>query len=219
MFAGGRELLAPGAGEIVMFRDFKLRSFVSITSFLFFLLMAVSGLLAYIKPEGSVASWQAWSVFGLGKGAWEELHTLSAFFFLAFSVAHIVLNWKALCQYFSEKRFLSLELLAGALLLLAVLGGSIWRIPPFSLLMNAGEILSVSWESRGLPPFEKAERLPLREFCSSPEIGLELGTAESRLRKAGIDGFESSDTLEEIAGKYNTTPAELYKVITGEGTP
>ena len=198
-----------------MFRSFKLRPFISISAFLFFVLMAASGLVAYIKPEGSVASWQAWSVLGLGKGAWEELHTLSAFFFLFFSVIHIILNWKALCQYLKERRFLSHELLTGVLVFFAVVGGSVWRIPPISLFMDAGEALSESWEARGLPPFERAERLTLLEFCASPEIGLDVALAEARLREAGIQEVDLTISLEEIARKNGTSPEEISRLIRG----
>ena len=59
-------------------------------------MMVLSGAAAYIKPEGSVASWQSWSLLWLDKDEWEALHTLTGIFFLILSVIHITLNWKML---------------------------------------------------------------------------------------------------------------------------
>ena len=202
-----------------MFRDFRLRSFVSISAFLFFLLMVISGAVAYIKPEGSIASWQFWSLLGLGKGEWEELHTLAGIFFLLLSVIHILLNWKVLCQYFKESSFRSRELILGILLLLFVAGSSIRGIPPLSLFMDAGEYLSDAWGREGSPPFSRAERKTLIEFCQSPEIAVPLAAAEERLEEAGVVVDDPSSTLEELASKNRVTPLELHLIISGEAKP
>lgn len=196
-----------------MLKQFKFRSFISISALLFFILMGISGVAAYIKPEGSVASWQAWTFLGLDKGEWEGLHTLAGIFFLCLSIAHIILNWKILCQYIEQRCFLNTELILGVLFLLFVTGSSILRIPPLSLLMDAGEQISDSWAITGSPPFDRAERETLLELCAKPEAGVTLATAMKRLEDAGIKSVEPSRTLEELAIDNDTSPAELWEVI------
>lgn len=194
-------------------KDFNLRSFVSLSAMLFFIMMALSGIAAYIKPEGSVASWQDWTFMGLGKGAWEELHTLSAAVFLVFSVIHIILNWQTLCLYLKRKSCLKRELLPALILLAAVTVSSLFQLPPLSLLMDAGEMVSDSWARRGAPPFEGAAEVSLRELSDSGVLKVPLGTALERLSKAGIGGVDPSMSLQQLAGEQGKSPAELYQVI------
>ena len=196
-----------------MQKTFNFRSFISINTFLFFIMMVLSGAAAYIKPEGSVASWHSWSFLGLDKGAWEELHTLTGIFFLVFSLIHIVLNWKMLCQYLKQRKFLSSELVMSFLFLFFVSGSSILQIPPLSLLMDAGDRLSDSWAHNGTPPFDRAERKTLQELCEHPGVGIALETALRRLGHSGITTANAASTLENLSGESGKSPAELYQII------
>ncbi len=196
-----------------MFKQFRIRSFISISAFLFFLVMVLSGTAAYIKPEGSVASWQSWSFVWLDKGEWEGLHTLTGIFFLILSFIHIVLNWKMLYQYLRQKSFFSCEMILGALFLLLVVGSSVLRLPPVFLLMDAGEHISDSWAQEGVAPFNRAERTTLHELCEHEGINLPLSLAMKRLEDAGIKSVDPSITLEALADKNGSSPAELWKII------
>lgn len=196
-----------------MQKTFNFRSFISINTFLFFIMMVLSGAAAYIKPEGSVASWHSWSLWGLDKGGWEELHTLTGIFFLFFSLIHIVLNWKMLCQYLKQRKFFSYELVMSFLVLFFVSGSSILHIPPLSLLMDAGDHLSDSWADSGTPPFDRAERLTLQELCEHPEVGIKVEIALQRLEHSGITTANADSTLENLAGESGKSPAELYQII------
>ena len=196
-----------------MLNQIKFRSFISIAAFLFFILMVLSGAAAYIKPEGSIASWQSWTFLFLNKGDWEGLHTIAGIFFLALSVIHIILNWKILCQYLTQRFFLSNELVLAVLFVLLVTGSSILRLPPLYLLMDAGEHISDSWAKKGSPPFDRAERKTLFELCERPELSLSLSAVLLRLEEAGIRSAEPSSTLEELAAENGTSPARLWSVI------
>ena len=196
-----------------MFKQFKIRSFISISAFLFFIMLLLSGAAAYIKPEGSVASWQSWSFLGLDKGEWEGLHTLIGIFFLTLAFIHIVLNWRMLYLYFRQKSFFSFEMILGVLFLLLVIGSSVFRLPPFFLLMDAGEYISDSWAQKGVAPFNRAERTTLLELCEHAGINLPLSLAMKRLKDSGIRSVDPSITLEELADKNSSSPAELWKII------
>ena len=196
-----------------MLKQFRFRSFISISAFLFFIMMAISGAAAYIKPEGSVASWQSWSFLCLGKGEWEALHTLTGIFFLILSIIHIILNWKMLFQYLKQRSFMSLELILGAMFVLLIVVSSVKNIPPLYYLMDAGEYISDSWVKNGTPPVNRAERCTLLDLCSQPEIDISLPEAVRRLKDAGISAVDPSLTLEVLAGDNGKSPAELWMII------
>ena len=196
-----------------MFKQFRIRSFISISAFLFFIMLVLSGAAAYIKPEGSVASWQSWSFLGLDKGEWEGLHTLTGIFFLTLAVIHIILNWRMLFQYLRQKSFFNFEMILGVLFLLLVIGSSVFRLPPVYLLMDAGEYISDSWAKKGEAPFNRAERTTLLELCGHAGINLPLSLVMKRLEDAGIRSVDPSLTLEELADKNGSSPAELWKII------
>ena len=182
-------------------------------------MMVLSGAAAYIKPEGSVASWQSWSLLWLDKDEWEALHTLTGIFFLILSVIHITLNWKMLCQYLKQRSFLSLEMIFGMLFVLLVVGSSIMPFPPLSLFMDAGEYISDSWAVKGTPPVNNAERKTLLELCDQPEINIPLSWAVERLKDAGISIVDPSFTLEDLAEDNGTSPAKLWAIISDGMNP
>ena len=43
-----------------------------------FLVSAVSGIILFVRPEGSLARWVGWSVLGLDKAQWEAVHIVRA---------------------------------------------------------------------------------------------------------------------------------------------
>jgi Domain of unknown function (DUF4405) len=199
--------------ECSMLKQFRFRSFISISAFLFFIMMVISGAAAYIKPEGSVASWQSWSFLCLGKGEWEALHTLTGIFFLILSVIHIILNWNMLFQYLRQRSFMSIEMILGGMFVLLIVVSSVKNIPPVYYLMDAGEYISGSWGGNGTPPVNRAERCTLLDLCSQPEVNIALPEAVKRLKDAGISSVDPSLTLEVLAGDNGKSPAELWMII------
>jgi hypothetical protein len=196
---------------------FSLRALVSFTILISFVVIVVSGLALYIKPQGKVASWQSWRVLGLTKGGWESLHTLTCVTFLIFVVLHIVLNWRSITSYLrnSVESGLNNLLEAGVALVIVLLVvlSSLLGLPPINYAMELGEFITASYaEGEGRkPPYEKAERSSLIEFCTAE--GINPLAAVQRLRDAGMTIEDETQTLEEIANANDTTPMDVYLVI------
>jgi hypothetical protein len=83
---------------------FHFRNFTSLLLFLLFSICALSGLMLYLRPEGSLANWVGWSALGMDKKQWEGIH---AVFVLVFSIAvlvHLIYNWKVLAANLRSKK-------------------------------------------------------------------------------------------------------------------
>ncbi len=198
---------------------FRWRAFVSFLLLLSFLLSGISGLILFLRPEGSLAAWSGWSVLGLDKRGWEALHAIAIVYFLLGAIAHLAFNWRALLAYCRRKtapvaatlrgagacRELALALLLSGLVLAAALGG--WFPARWIIDMRAGfksgtAVVDVP------PPAVDAEQRTLAELCPL------LGTDESRLlavaRGAGIRVESLAQTLADVAKKNGLSPEELY---------
>ena len=53
--------------------NLRIRGFVSLLTALSFLIMAVSGLILFIVPEGRIANWHDWRFLGLTKNQWGDM--------------------------------------------------------------------------------------------------------------------------------------------------
>ncbi|MCR4410785.1 MAG: DUF4405 domain-containing protein, partial [Candidatus Saccharicenans sp.] len=80
-------------------RPFKFKPFVSFLTVFSFLLLAFSGFILYIRPEGSLARWVGWRAIGLDKSSWETVHIVFCTLFLLAGIIHLVLNFKAIIIY------------------------------------------------------------------------------------------------------------------------
>ena len=95
-------------------KSFNTRSFISIGIFLFFIVLAISGVVLHAtdnKPDT------------FHKVFFMVAHNISAVGFLIFSTVHILKNWKAIKSYMSgkTKKMISREMLVGIILLILIL--------------------------------------------------------------------------------------------------
>ncbi len=195
---------------------FHLRAFISIYLVASGLVLALTGVVCYIKPSGRVASWIDWSFLGLDKGAWEALHTVFAFLFAAAAVIHVILNWKAFWNYIRSRvergldRRLELALATG--LTLIVLGLTLGGIFPCGTFMRLGEAASDGW-GRGdaTPPIARVERYSLATFCRLLE--LDLDTAIAELRSAGLTGVDPEVTVRDLAAANTIAPQRIGRIL------
>ena len=90
-------------------KSFNTRSFLSIGTFLFFILLAISGIALHItdhKPDT------------FHKVFFMVAHNISAVGFLIFAIGHILKNWKPIKSYMSgkTKKMVSREMLTGVII-------------------------------------------------------------------------------------------------------
>lgn len=92
---------------------FKTRSFLSIGTFLFFIMLAASGIALKITDHQSYTFLKIFST---------TVHNISAIGFLIFSTGHIAKNWKAIKSYMSgtARKIVSREMLAGLILIVII---------------------------------------------------------------------------------------------------
>lgn len=92
---------------------FKTRSFLSIGTFLFFIMLASSGIALKITDHQSYTFFKILST---------SVHNISAIGFLIFAIWHIMKNWKAIKSYMSgtAKKIVSREMLAGLILIVII---------------------------------------------------------------------------------------------------
>ena len=81
----------------------KIRRIISLTIFLSFIMMAYTGIMLFLCPQGRVAYWTGWRLFGLSKEQYGELHTTFMIVFLVGGIWHITLNWRPIKGYLKNR--------------------------------------------------------------------------------------------------------------------
>lgn len=102
------------------------------------LVLLVSGVVLFVAPSSRIAKSLHWSVWGLNREAWVNLHNVVAILFSAVAVWHLVYNWKTLCSYLwgsgQRRGGLKRELVMALGVLLVIVGLVAWAAPPVSTL-------------------------------------------------------------------------------------
>ncbi len=197
-------------------KRFRLRPFVSFGLLWSFLVAAVSGIVLYFRPEGSLASWTNWSVFGLDKKTWEAVHTLGIAALVVFSILHIILNWKPLWGYLRKTAARAagskIECALALLLVALITAGAIGRWEPFQRLIAArGAIKQGSLSVDVAPPFADAADRSLSDICAAIPLSLDEGLR--RLAAAGYSVDDPSRTLAALAKDFGISPERIYRLI------
>lgn len=194
----------------------NLRKITSLTAFLSFLLMLVTSTILYIMPQGRVAYWADWTLWGLGKEQWGNLHINTGFLFLASLLLHLYYNWKPFLSYLKDRarrlRLFTPDFTAALLVTAAVALGTYAQIPPFSSIIDFGQsIKDDAARFYGEPPYGHAELSSLKTFCD--RLDLDPDKSLAALRQAGIMVDSREETVLAIAQKNGRTPMEIYTLI------
>lgn len=193
------------------------RKIISLTILIAFLLLAISSIILYIVPEGRVAYWSNWTILGLSKLQWGNLHITSGFLFIILSIWHIVLNWKCIVNYMkksAEKNIKSpMPLLIALLLNAFIFGGTLLGWQPMKQVLNwNGDIKKYQVDKHGNPPYGHAELSSLESFCGF--LGLDVDEVISKLKEKQLKGkIDKEAVIIDIAKANNMTPQRLYEII------
>ena len=194
-------------------RKINWQIFISFNLLFTFVLMLLSGLILYFKPEGTVARWLDWKILGVDKSGWESLHTVFSFLFLAFALFHILKvhlkNIRAYILNYKPRGFRR-ELYISLLISLLFLMGTLLYLPPFHMIYQAGNELSDRWA--GLVQVEDDNIEPRQ---SLEDIAKETGMDSERLNqwmsRQGLGKLPASASLMAHAENLNITPYDLYQ--------
>ena len=212
----------------------RIRRAISVTMLLTYVVLAYSGIMLFICPQGRVAYWTGWDLLGLSKEQYSELHSTFMVLFLATGIWHIVLNWKPITAYLKNRSRELKILVPEFYVALGVTGvfliGTLGGMQPFDLFLSAGESIKDYWERReGSPPWGHAEENSLARFTRGLEdwerlenqrlVRYAVEDAMTVLADAGISVSDSNQQMIDIANDNGTTPQALMEIIQRAGEP
>jgi len=196
---------------------FQKKGFVSMLLFFAFLVICVSGACLYASPKGRVAHWTNWTLFGVGKEGWEAIHVNVSILLLLASGFHLYFNWTLFLGYIKTKARWALnlkkEIVVAALLVIFIVAGALFYVPPFGTVMDINSQIQAHWERQApRAPTPHAEEFDLNRLAQA--IGLSTNQIVDTLRQEGFVVEDRSMTVREISEKYGVAPSDLYAAIT-----
>lgn len=192
---------------------FRTRNFASLLTAACGLVLAVSGTVLYVVPEGRVAYWTDWRLAGLAKEQWGAMHTVLGLVFLAAATGHALYNGRALLAYLRDRLTLRPESTAALLLTVLCVAGSAAEVEPFATVTRLGKAAKQAWY-RGedvRPPFPHAELMPLRQLTGKLDLSLEGALAY--LHEHGHADAGAGSTLKGLTAGSDASPAMLFEAM------
>ena len=182
-----------------------------------FVILTITGLVLYVVPQGRVAYWTHWSLLGLGKEQWGDVHMMFGGIFIIAGIIHLYFNWKPFKKFLADRvkgqLQLKQEFVIAMTFSVVIVVMSIFHIPPVSWVFDLNQTLKDSWVTSPElePPFGHAEEVSLAGI--SRRMGLDLEQGVRALKREGFSFNGPQDSLEKIALANNVTPMDVYAVI------
>ena len=194
----------------------NMRKITSLTALVSFILEILTSVILYIVPQGRIAYWADWHLWGLTKTQWTDLHLNLGVLFLLAMCLHIYYNWNPITAYLKNKarqlRVFTKEFNAALILTTIFLLGTYFLIPPFSTIIEiSNSIKDKAARHYGEPPYGHAELSSLKTFVG--KVGLDLEDSMKRLRQEGITFTDESQSLADIAKLNKLPPQQIYAVM------
>ena len=194
----------------------SIRKVTSLTALTTFILLLLTSVVLYIVPAGRVAYWSDWTLLGLSKGQWEDLHLNLGIAFLLACVLHLYYNWRPLISYLKNRigklRFFTGESVLALLITLIFALGTLLAVPPFSTIVDFSDRIKDQAAQRyGEPPYGHAELSSLNDFTR--RVRLDLDGSLAALQAAGIKVESPEQTLLEISRANRISPREIHRII------
>ncbi|MGD2120145.1 MAG: DUF4405 domain-containing protein [Gemmatimonadota bacterium] len=212
----------------------KIRRIISLTVFLSFIFLALSGIMLFFSPRGRIANWGGWTLFGFTKEEYSAVHTTFMVLFLVTGIWHIVLNWRPIVGYLKDRskkiRVFTPESSLAMGLALLFLAGPLMGLPLFKQFLDAGEGIKDYWETtQGNPPWGHAEESRLDVFCrrvadfqhweGEGVMMVDCEEAQAALVAAGMAVEGPSQTVLDIAEVNGVTPQVIADIVLGVARP
>ncbi|MDF1556147.1 MAG: DUF4405 domain-containing protein [Deferrisomatales bacterium] len=194
----------------------NLRRATSLTALISFLVLVLNSVVLYVVPEGRVAYWADWHLWGLTKPDWGAQHVVVGCLFLAAMGLHICYNGRVLLVYLKNrarkvKVFTAEFNLAVALTAVCVAGAQA-PFPPFSWLLDlSAQFKDAAEATYGAPPYGHAELSSLQTLAKRTD--LDLAASLDRLRAAGVTFESAEQTVQEVAKANGLPPSRVYQAM------
>ncbi len=197
-------------------RRFNWRGFASLATGFAFLIMIVSGVVLYVAPRGRVANWTDWTVMGLGKEEWSDLHMAAGILLVAAVALHLFFNWRVLVHYVCSRparpRARLRELLAACVLTVLVVAGTIGELPPFSGIEKVNTAIKDYWERdpdhMARAPSTWVQEANLPSFAAW--AGVSFADMMTAFEEAGYPVEDPLMSISEFARHHRVSPKELF---------
>jgi len=194
----------------------KLRRIASLFLLVSTLFLLTTSLVLYVVPQGRVAYWTHWRLWGFTKTDWTNLHINLGLLMLVAAGLHVYYNWRAIVSYLTHRsrrsRILSGDFITALVLTAFVVVGTPLGLPPMRWVLNLNESVKDAASQRyGEPPYGHAELSTLETFARRME--LDLSAVMERLSAAGFVVSSSQATLEDLAAANRVTPQALYNAM------
>lgn len=198
----------------------KIRRIVSLTSALSFIVTLLTSVVLFIVPQGRIAYWADWRLWGLSKEQWGGIHINVGILFLIGLGFHIYYNWNPMMTYLKGKtrnlKFFTKEFNVAMVITLLFVLGTYAQVPPFSSILNISNGIKDGYaQKHGEPPYGHAELSSLTTF--SKKTGIDVAEALSRLEKKGYQIQGADQTLLDISKLNKISPQQVYLAIQPEG--
>lgn len=124
------------------------------TTFLLILAIVVdtfSGIILYTTPSGRGARWTGWSLWGLDKWRWRDIHIIFSLLLVLIIVAHLYFNWRVVFHFFWSRiqhtLNLKWELAVATCIILFIFLGTLWNFQPFKVITQYRDSLKLNWRT------------------------------------------------------------------------
>jgi uncharacterized protein DUF4405 len=191
----------------------SIRKIASLTALLAFFVVLLTSIVLYIVPQGRVAYWADWRLWGLTKEQWGVIHINIGVLFLLSLALHIYYNWKPIVLYLKNKakqlKVFTTEFNVALVLILIWIVGTYAGIPPFSTIIKISDAFKASAAQKyGEPPYGHAELSSLKTFAK--KMGIDLKTGIIQLKDKGYMVDDDTQTLKVIAENNGVSPQQIY---------
>ena len=190
-----------------------IRKITSLTAGLAFILVLLTSIILYIVPQGRVAYWADWRLWGLTKEQWGSVHIVNGLLFLLSLFLHIYYNWRPIVSYMKNTakalKIFTKEFNIALGFTLVFTFGTLVEVPPFQWVLDLnGYLKDEAAVKYGEPPYGHAELSALKTFVKKQ--GLDLKESMASLKSAGMKFDSEKQTLKDIARVNNVSPQQVY---------
>ncbi len=196
----------------------RLRKITSLTALLSFVPLLLTSIILYIAPQGRVAYWAGWRLWGLSKTDWTNIHINIGLLFTIAIVLHVFYNWKPILVYLKDKsknlKIFTKDFNIALIITVLFVLGTYFQIPPLSNVTQLGERITMGANARyGEPPYGHAELSSLKTFAK--RTGLDLKECIERIKGKGLRFENENQKIIDIAKTNGLTPQQLYLLLRG----
>ncbi|MEN8007559.1 MAG: DUF4405 domain-containing protein [Candidatus Krumholzibacteriota bacterium] len=196
----------------------SLRRIVSLSLFLSIAMMLTTSIILYIVPQGRVAYWGDWTLWGLSKTQWGNLHINAGFLMLIAGFLHLYYNWRPVTSYMKNKardfKLFTPNFNAALAVMAVVAVLTLMEVPPLVWIQDLGaSIKDGAALKMGEPPYGHAEESGFRVFIRN--VGLDKDVAKANLEAAGIEITDPEISILDLAHDNGLSPQALFEVMKG----